>query len=43
MSLLKSIIQAQGGKVLQQVAGNFGLDRLNRSAAPLQNVTGNSM
>lgn len=26
MSLLKSIIEAQGGKVLQQVAGNFGLN-----------------
>lgn len=26
MSLLKSIIQAQGGKILQQVAGNFGLN-----------------
>ncbi|MFK8030746.1 MAG: DUF937 domain-containing protein [Gammaproteobacteria bacterium] len=26
MSLLKSIIEAQGGKILQQVAGNFGLD-----------------
>ena len=26
MSLLKSIIEAQGGKILQQLGGNFGLD-----------------
>lgn len=26
MSLLKDIIEAQGGKILQQVSGNFGLD-----------------
>ena len=33
MSLLKSIIQAQGGKVLQQVAGNFGLDATQATKA----------
>lgn len=33
MSLLKSIIEAQGGKVLQQVAGNFGLDSTQATKA----------
>ncbi len=33
MSLLKSIIEAQGGKILQQVGGNFGLDSTQATKA----------
>lgn len=33
MSLLKTIIEAQGGKILQQVANNFGLDASQATSA----------
>ncbi len=33
MSLLKSIIEAQGGNILKQIAGNFGLDASQATSA----------
>ena len=36
MSLLKSIIEAQGGQVLKQLAGNFNLNPQQAGAAVTQ-------